>query len=88
MFLVVHLFGGVEHEICICIRTWIDTSTNKYIKFYIYLGDPIPIQSLSISNYNRSNPTKVLIHGFSDKGLTSWVKNFKKVPFIYDVTIL
>jgi len=42
------------------------------------LGDPIPIQSLSISNYNRSNPTKVLIHGFSDKGLTSWVKTFKK----------
>ena len=59
----------------------------KYLLFFFPIGDPIPIQSLSISNYNRSNPTKVLIHGFSDKGLTSWVKNFKKVPFIYDVTI-
>ena len=31
-----------------------------------------------MSTYNRSNPTKILIHGFSDKGLTSWVKTFKK----------
>jgi hypothetical protein len=46
------------------------------LKYYeLRTGD---ITGLSISNYNRSNPTKILVHGFSDRGLTGWVKTFKK----------
>lgn len=46
------------------------------LKYHILqLGD---LADLSVSNYNRSHPTKILIHGFSDEGLTTWVKTFKK----------
>merc|ERR1711962_610782 len=53
---------------------WTRKSPLKYDT--LTLGDPL--QTISMSSYNRSNPTKILIHGFSDKGLTSWVKTFKK----------
>ena len=39
---------------------------------------PYDITTLSVSAYNRSKPTKVLIHGFSDNGLTTFVKTMKK----------
>ena len=30
------------------------------------------------TNFFRSHPTKILIHGFSDHGVTSWIKKFRK----------
>ena len=52
---------------------WTRKSPLKYHPLSI--GD---LAGLSVSTYNRSNPTKILIHGFADAGLTSWVKKFKK----------
>ncbi len=52
---------------------WTRKSPLKY-----FVLSPWDVAGLSISNYNRNKPTKILIHGFSDHGLTSWVKKFKK----------
>ena len=55
---------------------WTRKSPIKY--HTLKIGD---VADLSVSHYNRSNPTKILIHGFSDEGLTGWVKTFKKNYF-------
>lgn len=52
---------------------WTRKSPLKY-----YELKPGDVAGLSISNYNRSMHTKILIHGFADMGTTGWVKTFKK----------
>jgi len=52
---------------------WTKKTPLKYYELH-----PYDVLSLSVSNYNRSNPTKILIHGFSDNGLTTFVKTLKK----------
>ena len=63
---------------------WTRKSPIKY--HTLKIGD---VADLSVSHYNRSNPTKILIHGFSDEGLTGWVKTFKKNYFQnFDVNVI
>ena len=41
-------------------------------------GQEFTIDSLSKTDFNRSRPTKILIHGFADHGQTIFVKALKK----------
>ena len=52
---------------------WTRKSPIKYKQLQVW-----DVTTLSTSNYNRNHPTKILIHGFSDLGTTSWIKSFKK----------
>ena len=64
----------ISHNVSdVRILLWTRKSPRKYSQLY-----PWDSVTLSTSNFNRSIETKILIHGFSDMGLTGWVKNFKK----------
>merc|ERR1712018_178475 len=65
---------SISHNITdVRLLLWTRKSPLKYN--YLYIGDTV---SLSTCGFDRSKETKILIHGFSDQGLTGWVKNFKK----------
>ena len=65
---------SISHNITdVRLLLWTRKSPLKYN--YLYIGDTV---SLSTCGFDRSKDTKILIHGFSDQGLTGWVKNFKK----------
>lgn len=57
------------------IKIYLWTRKNPRSYYLLLNGD---VANLASSHFNRSHPTKILVHGFSDRGLTTWIKTFKK----------